>query len=380
MNFDTNTRRRGTGSLKWDKHPQLTPFWVADMDFTSPPAVIEAIKRRTDHGVFGYALPHEGLWEALTDYGKHRLNFDISPSNTSLLGGLVPALHLAVKAFCQAGDSIMVGTPVYAPFLNIHRDNQVKSIQIKYLYHQDRWSFDWGEMEKAIQPHTKLFLLSNPQNPLSRVFSETEIQQLANFCERHDLILVSDEIHCDLIFNEKTTPHYSALNLPAKFLDRCITLLSPSKTYNIAGLGFAYAVIPNRKHLAKFEQSKGYSQPEINLLAYYAAEAAYRFGGSWRKELMSYLQANRGLLLSFFQKEFPAVKIPNLEATYLAWLDFNELKLNNPVTLFQQKEKLFLSPGSWYGDAHCVRLNFACSRNLLEQCLNKIQTCLNSNE
>jgi len=184
------------------------------MDFPSPPEVIEALHHRVNHGVFGYAVPHDGLVDSILAYLANRHGASISADHLVHLGGLVPALSLAGRAFADPGDALLTCTPIYPPFLNIHRDASLELITVPYIFEDGQWVFDWDSMETAVTPGTRLFLLSNPQNPLGRVFSEEEIIQLAEFCDRHDLILVSDEIHCDLILDEERTPHFTALRLP----------------------------------------------------------------------------------------------------------------------------------------------------------------------
>jgi len=374
--FDVPPIRRGTGSLKWDKRPELQPFWVADMDFPSPPEVIEALHHRVDHGVFGYAVPHDGLVDSILAYLANRHGASISADHLVHLGGLVPALSLAGRAFADPGDALLTCTPIYPPFLNIHRDASLELITVPYILEDGQWVFDWDSMETAVTPDTRLFLLSNPQNPLGRVFSEEEIIQLAEFCDRHDLILVSDEIHCDLILDEERTPHFTALRLPDKYAVRTITLLSPSKTYNVAGMGYAYAVIPDQRLRNRFASKRGHTLAEITCLGYHCAEAAYRHGESWRRELISYLRSNRDLLTAFCREELGKVTIPDMEATYLAWLDFRPAGIPEPARFLEEEAGLFLSDGRFFGEPGHARLNFGCSRVLLEEALESIRKAL----
>jgi cystathionine beta-lyase len=218
--------------------------------------------------------------------------------------------------------------------------------------------------------------LSHPQNPLGRVFSEGEILQLAAFCMRHNLVLVSDEIHCDLIYDEDTTPFFSALRLPADLAKRAVVLLSPSKTYNIAGLGYAYAVIPDDRLRRGFVQARGHLLAEINCLSFYAAEAAYRHGESWRRDLLSYLQGNRDLLAQFCRVEAPGVVMPAMEATYLAWLDFRPLGIDEPASFLEREAGLFLTDGRLFGSPGHARINFGCARSLLREALDAIRTAV----
>lgn len=376
FDFDTPITRRGTGCIKYDRKPELDPFWVADMDFASAPAILEALHDRVDHGIFGYAQPHEGLNEVVVSYLRDRRGVSVPLEEIVQLGGLVPALSLAARAFCKPGDAVMTCTPVYPPFIGVHHDAHVSLITVDHAKVDGRWAFDWEAMENAVTPETKVFLLCNPQNPLGRVFSAEEVTKLANFCETHDLVLVSDEIHCDLIFDEAATPHFSALNLPADLAKRTITLLSPSKTWNIAGLGYAFAVIPDDSIRRKFSAARGHTLSEINALSYYAAEAAYRDGESWRLELMTYLKSNRDTLVHFINTRCPGLTVTAGEATYLAWIDARAMGVENPAHHFEQKAGLFLSDGAYFGWPGWIRFNFGCPRARMLEGLEKIAGAL----
>jgi cystathionine beta-lyase len=372
FDFDTPITRRGTGCIKYDRRPELDPFWVADMDFVSAPCILEALHRRVDHGIFGYAQAHEGLNEAILTYLETRRGAKVPLEHIVHLGGLVPALSLAARAFCASGESVMTCTPVYPPFLGVHHDAKVSLVTVDHVMGPGGWTFDWETMEKTVNSSIKVFLLCNPQNPLGRVFPQQDIERLAEFCERHDLILVSDEIHCDLVFDETSTPHVSALNLPERFADRLVTLLSPSKTWNIAGLGYAYAVIPNDSVRRKFGAARGHTLSEINALSYYAAEAAYRDGEPWRLELVSYLKQNRDTLVDFIRNRCPGLSIIPGEATYLAWIDASGLGVENPAQHFEKNAGLFLSDGAFFGWPKHIRFNFGCPRARMLEGLEKI--------
>jgi cystathionine beta-lyase len=378
MNFDFDILipRRGTGCIKYDRKPELDPFWVADMDFASAPAILEALHQRVDHGIFGYAQPHAGLNEAVIAYLRERRGADVPLEQIIHLGGLVPALSLAARAFCQAGDAVMTCTPVYPPFIGVHHDAHVSLITVDHVLTDGRWSFDWQAMENAVTPQTKVFLLCNPQNPLGRVFSAAEVEKLAVFCETHGLVLVSDEIHCDLIFDESATPHFSALNLPESLAKRCITLLAPSKTWNIAGLGYAFAVIPDDGIRRKFAAVRGHTLSEISALSYFAAEAAYRSGEPWRQELIAYLKSNRDTLVEFITTRCPGLSVAPGEATYLAWIDARGMGVENPARHFEQTAGLFLSDGAYFGWPGRVRFNFGCPRARMLEGLGKMARCL----
>lgn len=372
FDFDTPIERRGSGSIKFDRRPELDPFWVADMDFASAPAILEALHRRVEHGVFGYAQPHASLNEAILTYLRERRNATVQLEHIIHLGGLVPALSIAVRSFCLAGDAVMTCTPVYPPFLGVHHDAKVELITVDHILTDKGWSFDWEAMVRAVTPATKVFLLCNPQNPLGRVFSQAEVERLAEFCEVHDLVLVSDEIHCDLVLDEVATPHFSGLNLAERFAQRTITLLSPSKTWNIAGLGFAYAVIPNDQLRRRFSATRGHTLTEINALAYYAAEAAYRYGEPWRQALIAYLRHNRDTITDFVSTRCSGLSVIPAEATYLAWFDAGRLGVANPALYFENKAGLFLSDGAFFGWPQHIRFNFGCTHARLLEGLEKL--------
>ncbi|MGE9269182.1 MAG: MalY/PatB family protein [Verrucomicrobiales bacterium] len=374
--FVTSIPRQGTGCIKFDRRPELDPFWVADMDFASPPEILEALHRRVDHGIFGYAQAHDGLDDAVLDYLKDRRQAEVSREQIVYLGGLVPALSLAVRAFCKPGESMMTCTPVYPPFLGVHKDAEARLITVDHCRIDGIWTFDWDAMERAVTPDTRVFLLCNPQNPLGRAFTANEVQRVAEFCEKHDLILVSDEIHCDLILDESATPHQSALNLPSPLAERTITLLSPSKTWNIAGLGFAYAVIPDDGVRRRFNHARGHTLAEINALSFYAAEAAYRHGEAWRQQLLAYLRGNHEAFLTFMKERLPDLHPVSSEATYLLWIDGSSTGAPNPAQLFEEKAGLFLSDGAYFGWPRWFRFNIACPRPRMIEGLEKIARAL----
>lgn len=375
FDFDTIIPRRGTGNIKYDRRPELDPFWVADMDFVSAPCILDALHRRIDHGIFGYAQPHQGLNQAVLDYLTRRFQIEPRIDHIVHLGGLVPALSLTGRAFCKPGEAIMTCTPVYPPFIGIHQDSGAELITIDHIEVDGQWSFDWEAMAAAVTTETKVFLLCNPQNPTGRVFPREDLLRLAEFCEHHDLILVSDEIHCDLVLDPEAT-HVSALQLPATDQKRTITLLSPSKTWNIAGLGYAYAVIPDDSLRRRFGAARGHTLAEINALAYYAAEAAYRDGEPWRLELIDYLRTNRDILVHFINEQCPGLSTRPGDATYLQWIDATALGHEDPAHHFEQEAGLFLSEGRFFGWPGYLRFNFACPRSRMMEGLEKIKQAL----
>lgn len=379
FDFDVPIQRRGTGCIKYDRRPHLDPFWVADMDFASAPVILNALHQRVDHGIFGYAQAHEGLHQAIDLYLQRQHKVSVPREHLIHLGGLVPALSLAGRAFCQnRDDALLTCTPVYPPFINVHHDGAAQLITVDHTLVDGRYTFDWDALEAAVTPQTRVFLLCNPQNPIGRVFTAEEVTRLARFCQHHHLVLVSDEIHCDLILNESATPHFSALHLPDDLRQITITLLSPSKTWNIAGLGYALAVIPDDSIRRRFSSQRGHTLSEINALSYYAAEAAYRDGEPWRQELLAYLRQNRATLDRFLAEHIPTLKPVDAEATYLAWIDARALGVENPALFFEEKAGLFLSDGAYFGWPGWIRFNFACTHAHLLEGLEKMAAAVRS--
>lgn len=372
FNFDKIIDRRGTGAIKYDRRPELDPFWVADMDFESAPPIIEALQQRVAHGVFGYAHAHAGLTDAILDYLETRRAARVDAGHIVHLGGLVPALSLAVRAFCKPGESIMTCTPIYPPFRTVKNDGDVRLINVDHVLADGEWTFDWDAMENAVQPDTRIFLLSNPQNPLGRVLTRAELERLATFCENHGLLLVSDEIHCDLVYDGDSAGHVSALNLTDAQQQNIITLLSPSKTWNIAGLGYAYAIITSDEVRQRFNAVRGHTLPEINALSFYAAEAAYRHGEPWRLAALDYLRANRDLLVETINRPETGLKTRAPQATYLAWIDATAWNVPNPAEHLEKTAGLFVSDGAFFGKPGHIRFNFACPRARMIEGLEKL--------
>lgn len=380
FDFDHLPERRGTGAIKWDRYPDSVPYWVADMDFPSPPCIVEALHRRVEHGVYGYAQPHDGLVEAVRDYLENVHGTRVERDALVHLPGMVPALSLACRAFCEPGDSVLIDSPVYYPFFKVAADAGAELIDVPHIRGEENgepttWRFDWDAMETAVTARTRVLILCNPQNPLGRVFSGDEIRRLADFCGRHDLVLVSDEIHCDLIL-EPDQPHFSALRLPESFRERLVTLMAPSKTWNIAGLGYSFAVIEDPALRAKFNGARGCTMPEINALALYAAEAAYREGEPWRRDLVDYLRGNRDTLAAFVREHLAPLGVHEHAATYLYWIDASGLDVPNACQFFAKEAGVFLTDGGPFGDRGHVRFNFGCPREHMLRGLEAIRGAL----
>jgi cystathionine beta-lyase len=377
--FDTCPERTGYGSLKWDKYKgrDVLPLWVADMDFVTAPEILDALQQRLDHGVFGYTIPHEAPIEAVINYLDRQHGYSAKASWLNFLPGLVPAINLCCHAFTGPGDSVMTATPVYPPFITAPDYAERELIKVPLcLDGQDRWTLDIEAMEAAIKAHTKIFVLCSPHNPVGRVFSKEELNALADFCERHDLILISDEIHCDLVFDTEVK-HTLTASLGEQIADRTVTLMAPSKTYNLPGLACAYSVIENTKLRAQFQKTIRGIITEVNCFGYAGITAAYDHGEPWRQALLTYLKNNYDLIYDFIRKEIPEITFRPMESTYLAWLDVSKLGIEDPVKHFE-KHGVGLSDGTPFDGQQHLRLNFGCPHSRLEEGLEKIKAAVHS--
>ena len=375
--FDTCPERNGFGSLKWDKYKgrDILPLWVADMDFVTAPEILDALQHRLDHGVFGYTIPHEAPIEAVIKYLDRQHSYSARAAWLNFLPGLVPAINLCCHAFTEQGDSVMTATPVYPPFISAPDYAERELIKVPLcLDSQDRWTLDIDAMEAAIQAHTKIFVLCSPHNPVGRVFSKEELTALADFCERHDLILISDEIHCDLIFDTEVK-HTLTASLSKQIADRTVTLMAPSKTYNLPGLACAYSVIENTKLRAQFQKTIRGIITEVNCFGYAGITAAYNHGEPWRQALLTYLRNNYNFIYDFIRIEIPEITFRPMESTYLAWLDVSKLSIKDPVKHFE-KHGVGLSDGTPFDGHQHLRLNFGCPHSRLEEGLEKIKAAI----
>lgn len=374
FDFDREIDRRHTMSLKWDKYKtqDVLPMWVADTDFRSPPAVIEALTQRVAHGIFGYSRPSPRLIELIVTRMQQRYDWAIQPEWLVFLPGVVPGLNLACKAWSQHGRGIITPKPVYYPFLLAPGFNDRPLLTVPMIEEAGRWVLDLIELERQA-PSADLLLLCNPHNPGGTVFTREELEAIDAIAERHNLVVCSDEIHCDLLL-DKDARHipYGALSPAAA--ERCAVMMAPSKTFNIAGLCCSFAVVPNARLRLKLQQAMRGISADVNLLGFVAAEAAYEGGEQWLAEQIDYLSANLALIEQAVAR-WPGVKLANNQATYLAWIDVSALGLDDPVAFFEQAG-VGLSPGAQFGDGQFVRLNFGCTRARLVEALARMEKAI----
>jgi cystathionine beta-lyase len=379
FDFDNPPARPGTDSQKWQKYEgrDILPLWVADMDFRSSPAIIAALHERVEHGIFGYARPIKSTVDAVVSALASRYRYEVDPAWIVWLPGLVCGLNVTAQAFAQLGEEVLTLAPVYPPFMSAPKNSARVSVQSSWVLRDGRWTIDWEALEKAVTPRTKLFYLCNPHNPLARVWRRDELVRLGEFCVRRNLILCSDEIHCDLIL-EPSLPHVMSATLSPEIAARTVTLMAPSKTYNIPGLGTSFAVIADATLRHRFVRASAGIVAEVTALGYTACEAAYRGSETWRQALLATLRGNRDYLLDFVARELPGISVQApIEATYLAWLNVEALNLADPVGHFE-KHGVGLSDGAFFGSpkGRHVRLNFGCPRATLSEALRRMKTAL----
>ncbi len=300
--FDTVYDRNETDSQKWQKYAgrDILPMWVADMDFHAPEAVLDALHERIDHAVFGYSRPEASCIEAVVEMFEREYDWKIQPEWIVWLPGLVVGLNLASRAFCDKNDTVLTTAPIYPPFILGPQFQDRSTVRAKMALDGNRYVIDWDALEAAVQPNTKLFLFCNPHNPCARVFEREELEKVIEFCERHDLICCSDEIHCELTLDGRK--HIPLASLSKEAAKRIFTFTAPSKTYNIPGLGCSIGIFPDDSIRRKFLAATRGIMAEVNNLGYVACEAAYRYGQEWRQELQRYLAGNRDLIHSYIKE------------------------------------------------------------------------------
>ncbi|WP_213990961.1 PatB family C-S lyase [Sodalis sp. dw_96] len=377
FNFDESIDRRHSDSFKWQKYYEqnVIPLWVADTDFRSPPCIIEALQARIAHGVFGYGFPPPELTELFIARMDERYQWKVKPEWLVFLPGLVSGINVTVRALTGPEEGIIIPSPIYPPFRAAARSaGRPQSFAPMVLGH-GRWQVDLTAVEPGLTGTEKLLMLCNPHNPGGTVYRRDELRQHLAFAQRHDLLVCSDEIHCDLLL-EPGVAHIPFASLDSDAEQRSVTLMSPSKTFNIAGLGASLAVIPNPRLRMRFIAQRSGIVPSVDVLAFVAATAAWRDGQAWLDEQLSYLRANRDWLTARINT-LPGLHMVSPEGTYLAWIDATGLAVENPQRFFEQAG-VGLSSGADFGDPRFIRLNFGCPRALLEEGVKRMTKAINA--
>jgi len=379
--FDRVIDRRSTNSNKWRKYPpDVLPLWVADMDFASPEPVVRALRERVEHGVYGYGFEGPEFAEVFVDRLQKRHGWEVSPEAVVLIPGVIPGFNVACRALTRPGDGLLMQLPVYPPILRAPGNHELTRDEALLGRDRDgRYAADLDAFRAAIHGRTRAFLLCNPHNPVGRVFTRDELAGMAQICLERDLPIIADEIHCDLLYSGQR--HIPMASLGPEIERRTITLMAPSKTFNLAGLKVSVAVIPDAALRERFMAARGdFVQAQVNIMGYTAAFAAYRDGDAWLGELLRYLEANRDLLADYVRRHLPGISMTPPEGTYLAWLDCRSAgpAAADPFTFFLERAKVALNDGALFGRGGqgFVRLNFGSPRALLTEGLERMRRAL----
>ena len=380
-NFDRLIDRRSTESIKWHYYgEEALPLWVADMDFVSPEPVVRALRERAEHGVYGYPQEPKELRAVIVDWAARHYGWQVQPDWLVFTPGVVVGFNLACHAVTAPGDGVLIQPPVYPPFFQVPKNVKLELDQTELRREADgSYTIDFDAFESAITDRTRVFLLCSPHNPIGRVWRRDELERMADICLRHNLVICSDEIHCDLTFGGYR--HIPTASLAPEIAERTITLIAASKTFNIAGLGCALAIIPNPELRKLYRAAHAGLVPHVDLMGYTATLAAYRDGQEWLDELLPYLEGNRDVLLDYVETQLPGLFMGKPEGTYLAWLDCREAGIpGKPCEFFLQNAKVALNDGEAFGRGGegFVRLNFGCPRSTLVEALDKMKAALSS--
>lgn len=374
--FTTVISRNNTNSLKWDLFDDELPMWVADMDFKVAPPILEAIEKRIKHPLFAYSIVSD-LFEAYISWWQRHYNFKMEKENLLFSIGVMPSITSIIRAFSNVGDNILIQTPVYHVFFQVIENNNRVVVENKLKYENYKYSIDFNDLEKKLA-NVKIFLLCDPHNPIGKIWSKRDLEKIGELCKKHDVILVSDEIHCDL-----TDPEilYNPFELSSNY-DKVITCISPTKTFNIAGLQNSLIHTYNKKIYNKLQQqllADFFYMP--NAFSSIATIAAYRECEEWLENLKVVLFKNKSIVNNFIEKKIPLLKLVPSDATYLLWIDISKLNLSSEIfcDFLRKNYGLFLSPGIQFGQNgdNFLRLNIACPESLLIKGLEKLKEAVN---
>lgn len=382
FDFDQVLPRRGSGSAKWEYYPEdVLPMWVADMDFPSPEPVVRALHTRAEHGFFGYSFHATGLAEAVCARMERLYSWQITPEQVVPVPSLVSAINIACRAFGASGDSALTLTPAYPPFLASPawqgRVCDTAELGLAVEGQTLRYGIDFDRLAGAFHPRTRLLMLSNPHNPVGLEYDADTLARLAELCLHNDTVICSDEIHADLLLGE--TRHTPTASLSPEIAARTVTLISPSKTFNLPGLGCGIAIIGDPELRKRFAQAAMGIVPHVNAMGLAAAHAAFTECDGWLAGLRAYLTANRDYYLAYLAEHMPQLRTTVPEATYLAWFDCRAAGIEgSPYTFFLERARVALSDGASFGPGGegFVRLNFGCPRSLLADGLERMRRAL----
>ena len=376
--FDQVRSRRGTDSKKWQAYgDDILPLWVADMDFVSAEPILRALHERVNHGFFGYTFPLEEFCQTIRRRLKNLYEWEVREEDLFFLPGLVTGLNFAFQACAAPGEGVLVQPPVYHHFIKDPINHGRIVLDPPLVQNGDTYEVDFDAFEKAITKEARVFILCNPHNPVARVYTRKELGKMAEICLRHRLVICSDEIHCDLLY--PGYQHIPIATLDAEVADRTVTLMAPSKTYNLAGLRCGWAIVQNEEIGKIWKKITLGLNPGLNILGQVAGLAGYREGQEWLGQVLAYLTGNRDFLSEILPEKLPGVRMTRMEATYLAWLDCRQAgSPGNPFQFFLKEAKVALNDGAEFGRGGegFVRLNFACPRKTLAESLDRMSLAL----
>ncbi len=376
--FDEVVERKTTDSIKWQWYGNdIVPLWVADMDFVSPEPVIRALHERVDHRVFGYAWAGGELVDVIRERLIRLYRWDVQAEHIVFVPGVVTGLNLAFQLYADPGDAVLVQPPVYSHFITDPIIRGRTLVDPPLIKNGDTYEIDFDAFEKAITDKTRIFVLCNPHNPVGRVFQKYELERLADICLRHNILICADEIHCDLLYPGHQ--HIPIATISREVADRTITFMSPSKTFNLAGLKCSFAVITNADLRKVWARGSEGLIPHINTFGLTAALAGFKDGQEWLDQCLSYLKDNRDFLAHYVSKKLPSLSMTRIEGTYLAWLDCRESGIEGtPYHFFLKESKVALNDGAQCGKGGegFVRLNFACPKKTLTDALERMTDAL----
>jgi len=379
MNFDEILDRRQSDSTKWHVYPEgVLPLWTADMDFRSPEAVTAALRARAEHGVYGYCYEPVELRERLVERLARLYGWRVEPEWVIFQVGVLVSFQQVCAVAAGPGDGVLVQPPVYPPIYGAPRHNRSMHQEAPLRQRADgSYEIDFDAFEAAITPETRVFILCNPHNPVGRVYTREELARLAEICLRHDVLICADEIHCDLLAPGFT--HTPIASLAPEIARRSVTLMAPSKTFNVPGLRFSFGIVPDAELRAKLTKPYAADFSDVNNFGLVAATAAYRDGQPWLDALLAYLARNRALVVDFVRRELPQLSVVAPEATYLAWIDCRRSGIvGNPYEFFLRQARVALSNGPDFGTGGegFVRLNYGCPQATLVEALTRMKAAL----
>ncbi len=383
--FDKIIDRKNTKCYKWDYNKEifgkedLLSMWVADMDFKAPSEVLEILKKRADHGIFGYTGLTDSFYNSIVNWMKKRFNWKIEKDWIIATPGIVPAINFAIQTYTKKKDKVLVQTPVYYPFFTSIKNNDRTLVVSQLRLIDDHYEMDFADLERKLSDNVKMMILCSPHNPVSRVWKLDELQRVSELCMKYNVLLISDEIHSDLIFS--SYKHIPIPTISKDIANNSLTMFAPSKTFNVAGLSLSYVIIPNKKIRINFQKMLlNLGLHGGNVFGIEALEASYRHGQKWLEELLIYIEDNYTFVQQYLHNNITKLKAVKMEGTYLLWLDCRELNLSQKelVSLIINKAGLAFNDGSKFGKGGkgFMRMNLGCSRKLIEQALNQLESAI----